>query len=269
MAFTAFNDDLAFVVVMILAAATILAYTGIMAFLAMRRNDAAGLKSILKSSAIPIGGIGVISGALGLWVEVAWPFLLSDGMGAYDIFFGDAFMLFAMVCIVYAAVNLLGLKLQYAGLFGFIAGSTVAAYGYWGYTTVTASGVGLTKDPYQTFLLYLGFAAAGVFALPATLVVDWYLAHPGPIWASLTSPTASASSRRASLGNSIRAAQGMPGAGSGVSGADEDELTSVRFRLPAYAYILTLAFPLFMVLAAIAAWLYLGAIVPGHLTSPP
>lgn len=265
MAFTPFLDDLGFVEVMILAAAALLAYTGVLGFLAMRRNDAAGLRSILKSSAIPVGTIGVISAVLGIWIETVWPFSLSDGMGAYDIFFGDAFLLFAMVMIVYSVVCLMGLKLQYAGLFGFIAGSTVAAYGYWGYTTVTASGVGLTKDPYTTLLMYLGFAAAGIFSLPATLVVDWYLEHPGTTWATLTSPLRGAS--RLALGQSTRAAQPMPGAKTGV---ESDKIPTIeRFRVPVYAYVLTGAFLLFMVLAAIAAWGYLAETIPGHLTSPP
>ncbi len=34
-------------------------------------------------------------------------------------------------------------------------------------------------------------------------------------------------------------------------------------------YLVTVWFPVFMFLAAIAAWFYIGDILPAHLTSPP
>ena len=34
-------------------------------------------------------------------------------------------------------------------------------------------------------------------------------------------------------------------------------------------WALTVWFPIFVTLAAIAAWLYIGGILPGHLTSAP
>ena len=177
----AFVDDLGFVVVLILAGASVLAWTSIRGFLAMYRNNPTQLRSILKSSAVPAGIIGVIAAAMGLDIEAFWPFPASIGLGSYNIFFGDALMLFAMVMIVYAIVAWFKLKLEYAGLFAFIAGITTAWYGYWGYTTLVKPGVlGLTKDPLETFLMYGAFAAAGFFALPAAMAVDWFLEHPGP-----------------------------------------------------------------------------------------
>jgi len=246
MAFTSIIDDLGFMVVLILAGAVVLAWTSVRAFLAMLGNDRAALRSILKSSAIPVGIIGVVSAAVGLFIETTWPFLASDGLASYNILFGDVFMLFAMVMVVYAIVAYWGLKLEYAGLFGFIAGITTAWYGYWGYTTLVKPGeLGLTKDPLETLLLYLAFAAAGFFSLPATLVVDYYLEHPGPTWARISwsfRPTNEPAREAANDG---------------------------RFRLPVYVYLLSVWFPIFITLAAIAAWLYLGGILPGHLTSAP
>jgi uncharacterized membrane protein len=242
----AFIDDLGLIVVLILLAAVVLTWTSIRAFLAMVRNDRAELRSILKASAVPVGIVGVFSGAVALFIETQWPFLAADGLGSYDILFGDVFTLFAMVMIVYAIVAYWGLKLEFAGLFGFVAGITTAWYGYWGYTTLIKPGqLGLTKDPLETLLLYLAFAAAGFFALPATMIVDWFLEHPGPTWPPLSL--------------SLRP----------VNETAPVETKETRFRLPIYVYLLTIWFPIFVTLAAIAAWLYLGGILPGHLTSAP
>ncbi|MCI4354011.1 MAG: DUF981 domain-containing protein, partial [Thermoplasmata archaeon] len=198
------------------------------------------------------GVIGGISLTQGLFTEYTWPFLLSDGLGSYDIFFGDVITLFGMVLIVYAIVAFYGLKLEYAGVFGFVAGVMTAWYGYWGYTTLVSPGVlGLTKDPLETFLLYGAFGAAGVFSLPAALVVDWYLEHAGPTFPKITMSLRPASER-------------VEKDATGGDGA-----ASVRYRIPYYVYLLIMWFPIFTVLAAIAAWFYIGDILPGHLTSPP
>ncbi|MCI4373836.1 MAG: DUF981 family protein, partial [Thermoplasmata archaeon] len=141
-----------------------------------------------------------------------------------------------------------GLKLEYAGLFALIAGITTAWYGYWGYTTLVSPGdLGLTKDPLETFLLYLAFAAAGFFAFPATLAVDWYLEHPGSTWTPFSFALRPA------------AASDTPHSGDGTG----------TFRLPVSFYLVTVWFPIFVFLAFVAAWLYMGAILPGHLTSAP
>lgn len=248
MAFTPFIDDLGFVVALILAGAVVLSYTAIRVFMSLLRNEPGQLRAALKASGVPTGFIGVVSLLLGLWTEFTWPYLLSDGLGSYDIFFGDVVTLFGMVMLVYAVVAYFGLKLEYAGLFGFVAGVMTGWYGYWGYTTLVAPGqLGLTKNPLETFLLYGAFGMAGVMSLPASLIVDWYLDHPGPTFARLRLSLRPASER-----------------------AETDTAsTGGRYRLPVYVYLLTIWFPIFMVLAAIAAWFYIGDILPGHLTSPP
>ncbi|HEV8049959.1 MAG TPA: DUF981 family protein [Thermoplasmata archaeon] len=242
----AFVDDLGFVVALILAGAAVLAWTSVKAFLAMYQNNPTKLRATLKSSAVPVGIIGAIAAAVGLDIEFTWPFPASFNLASYNILFGDALMLFAMVTIIYAVVAFYGLKLEYAGVFGFVAGVMTAWYGYWGYTTLVKPGVlGLTKDPLETFLLYGAFAAAGVFSLPAALAVDWFLEHPGATWTPISL--------------SIRPAK-EPTA---------DDTKESRFRLPAYVYVLVVWFPIFVTLAAIAAWFYMGDILPGHLTSAP
>jgi uncharacterized membrane protein len=252
MAFVQFVDDLGFVVALILAGAALLTYTSVRAFWHILRNDPARVRATIKGSAIPAGIIGAAALAVGLFIEFTWPFLLSDGLGSYDIFFGDVVCLFAMVMIVYAIVGYLGLKLEYAGFFAFVGGVITAWYGYWGYTTLVSPGVlGLTKDPLETFLLYGAYAAAGVFAFPAALFVDWYLEHPGR-----TFPKLSVSMRPISEE-------------AGESTATGEGSEKLRYHVPYWAYLVTVWFPVFMFLAAIAAWFYIGAILPAHLTSPP
>jgi len=252
MAFAPFIDDLGFVVALILLGAVVMTYTSIRAFWNILRNDPARVRSSIKASAVPAGIIGMVALAIGLFTEFTWPYLLSDGLGSYNIFFGDVFSLFGMVLIVYAIVAFYGLKLEYAGLFGFVAGIITAWYGYWGYTTLTSSGTfGLTKDPLETFLLYGAFAAAGFFSLPATLVVDYYLEHPGPTFPKLSLSMKPISDQ----------AEERPAAGDGSA--------KLRYRVPVWVYLLTVWFPIFMFLAALAAWFYIGDILPGHLTSPP
>jgi uncharacterized membrane protein len=246
----AFVDDLGFTVALILAGAAVLTYTSIRGFVGLLRNDPTHVRESIRASAVPAGIIGIIALSLGLYTEFAWPYPVAIGLGSYNIFFGDVTTLFGMVMTVYAVVAFYGLKLEYAGLFGFVAGVITAWYGYWGYTTLVKPGVlGLTKDPLETFLLYAAFAAAGVFSLPATLAVDWFLAHPGPTFTKISlnlRPMTDAPTPSAAVGN-------------GTS----------RYHLPLSMYALTVWFPIFMFLAALAAWFYIGDILPGHLTSPP
>ena len=164
-----FIDNLGFTVALILAGAAVLTYASIRAFWHILRNDPVRVRAVLKASGAPSAIIGLVSLSIGLWTEFTWPYGFSVFLGAYNIFFGDITSLFGMVLIVYGIVAYYGLKLEYAGLFAFVSGVITAWYGYWGYTTLTASGTfGLTKDPLETFLLYGAYAAAGVFALPAS-----------------------------------------------------------------------------------------------------
>lgn len=249
MAFVPFVDDLGFVVALILSGAAVMTYTSIRSFWHILRNDPTRVRASIKASAGPAALIGVVALSLGLFIEFTWPFLQADGLGSYDIFFGDVLCLFAMVMLVYAIVGYSGLKLEYAGLFAFVAGVITAWYGYWGYKTlVNPTTIGLTKDPLETFLMYGAYAAAGVFALPAALAVDWWLEHPGS-----TFPKFSMSMTPVS--------EEAPQASAGTGGG--------KYHVPLWFYLATVGFPIFMFLAALAAWFYIGSILPAHLVSPP
>jgi putative membrane protein len=252
----AFIDFLAFQQVLLLVAAVVIGYAGVAAFLAMRKDNAAGVKSALKSAAIPVGSIGAISTFLALWGEIAWPL-----PGAYNILFTDVFVLFGVTLVVLAISMATSSKLQYAGLFALVAGGVTIAYGWNGYV------LGLTKEPLETFMLYGAFGLAGILAFPATLVTDYYLAHPDGT--AFPASTAVASPRsRPSIQAANRAVQ--PIVPVDTSG-NPDPANSIRsvFHLPVYINVTLLVFVAMMALAGIAALFYLDSTLPAHLASPP
>jgi uncharacterized membrane protein len=248
-----FIDNLAFTEGLLLFAAAVLTYLGVSVWWAMRKNDADKVRHALKGSALPLASLGVTAIVLGFWSEMVWPY--PAAMGGYNILFNDMTLLFGLVILALAATAYLGLRLQYVGVFAFVAGAIVLFYGW------TAYGFHYTKDPFDTLLLYGGFGISGILALPATVVADYYLgtvAKSDSVWRSTTRSFFG----RGALG--VRAA-GRVGLAPNAEPA-EVETTSLRYRMPLYVQGLVLAFPIIMALAGIAAWYYLGVTLPGHLT---
>ncbi len=256
----AFIDILAFEEVLLLIAAVLFGYVGFLGFLTMRRNDAQGLKSTLRGAAIPVIGLGAIATTFGIWGEMVWQYP-GPYLSSYNILFNDVYTLFGLTLLVVGVSMALSLKLQYAGLFGFVAGGVTIAYGYQGWV------LGMTKDPLETFLLYGAFGLAGILAFPATLVADHYLAHPDGTAFAFGTPSAIAR-RHPSIQASSRAAQ--PIVPVGPSGTPDEDL-SVRpsFHLPVYVSTTMLIFVVAMALAGIAALWYLDVTLPAHLASAP
>ena len=239
----AFTDVLGFEIVTLLLVAAVLTYVAVIGYFAMRRNDATGLRHVLRGAAVPVGGVGLIATGLGFWGELAWPL-----PGAYNILFSDVYLLFGILLVAFALSAALMLKLQYVGLLGFVAGIVTIFYGFSAYQ------LNLTKEPLEMLMLYSGFGLAGVLALPATLVVDRYLHHPESTSGFWELP---AFGRH--LG--VRAAQPMAHVGPNGS--------SSGYAVPRYVTLLVLAFPIIMALAGIAAMFFLGSTIPAHLKSPP
>jgi len=249
-----FVDTLAFQQVTLLIAAVMVCYVGVAAALAMRRNDAAGVRSALRSGAIPLGSVGAIATLIAIWGEIAWPL-----PGSYNILFTDVYMLFGVTLVVLAVSMAATARLQFAGLFALVAGGVTIAYGWAGY------GLNMTKDPLETFLLYGAFGLAGILAFPTTLFVDHYLAHPeSTIFAA---KTASTHSRPAFAGASRAVQPVVPG----VPYASDAPTPTVasKFRVPIYINAALIVFLVMMALAALAALLYLNTTVPAHLAYAP
>ncbi len=256
-----FVDDLALVEVLIGLVAVLLAYTGVLAFWAIRTNRPQWLRTTLKSSAIPIGGVGAVTLALAMWIEMTWPFPIAY-MGGYNIFFGDVMVLFGLVTIAYAFAAYLGHHLHLVGVLALVAGVVTAFYGWVGYTATPA----FTTEPFDTFLLYGAFGLAGVLALPATILTDYYLsavAAGRSVWQSVVTPEP----RRVAKGMGTRAAQPVSDLGTG-KGSDTKGLET-RYRVHWALQIVMLAFPVIMTAAAVAAFWYFGTTLPGHLGAGP
>jgi putative membrane protein len=258
----AFIDILALEQVTLLLAAVVLAYVGVLGLFAMRRNDALGVKETLRSAAVPVTSIGAIATVFGVWGEMVWqyPAMGKIGLG-YNIFFNDIYLLFGVSLLVVGVSMALSLKLQYAGLFALVAGGVTISYGYVGWQ------MAYTKDPLETFLLYGAFGLAGVLSLPATFVVDHFLANPvgTPVPVGTGVPVFR---RNPSFQGSTRAVQ--PIVPMDTSG-NPDPATTVltRLRLPLYVSIPVLVFVATMALAAVAALFYLDSTLPAHMASAP
>lgn len=154
-----------------------------------------------------------------------------------------------------------GLKLQYAGFFGLIAGGVTIAYGWNGYV------LGMTKDPFDTLLLFAGFGLAAIVAFPTTVLVDHYMTHANATSTPFGAP-ASLARRAPSFRASARAAQPVvPASGAETSTAESD--FPIKFRLPVYFPITVIAFVVVVALAAIAALWYLDVTLPAHLAYAP
>jgi len=259
----AFIDFLAFQEALLLIAAAIVGFVGLSVYWAMRHNDATGVKNALKAGAVPIGAVGVIATALGVWAETTWPFPAIPGtnMASYNVFFTDVYLLFGMTLVILAVTMALHLKLVYVGLFAFVAGAITAGYGWNGYI------LHMTKDPLETFLMYLAFAGVGIFSLPATVMTDHFLAHPDGTAFAFSFGTPAARSRPSIQGASRAVQPIVPG----VSPENVEAAPSVatKFHLPKYVTAYTMFFLAVVGIAGYAAFAYILATLPGHLISAP
>lgn len=252
-----FIDNLGFTEALLVFAAAILTYAGLAVWWTMRKNDPERVRGALRGLAFPVGIVGFTALVLGFWEEMVWPY--PAAIGGYNILFNDMTLLFGIVLLSLAAAAYLNLRLQYVGIFAFVAGAVVLFYGWTGYHYA------YTLDPLDTLLLYGAYGLAGILALPATIVVDYYLntvSKSETAWRSTTTTP----SRRGALG--VRAAQSIGLAAVGPTNTPNTEvstMTSLRYRMPIYVQLIVLAFPVIIALAGIAAWWYLGTTIPGHL----
>jgi len=259
----AFIDFLALQEGLLLIAAVIVAFVGANVWFAMYRNDAAEVSSALRSGAIPLGAVGSIATVLAVWAETAWPFPSIPGtrMASYNIFFTDVYLLFGLTLVILAVTMALRLKLAYAGLFALVAGAITMGYGWNGYIA------GLTKEPLETLLMYLAFGGVGIFAFPATVMTDHFLAHPDGTAFTFSLNLAAPRSRPSFQGASRAAQPVVPGIA--PENTTPTPTFRAKFRLPAYVTAYAWFFLGIIGLAAYAAFAYLLATLPGHLLAAP
>jgi len=252
----AFVDELAFWEATILVGSVLLGYVGFTIYWAIRRNDAMGVRAAMRGAAAPVGGIGAVAMVLGLWGEAAWQL-----PGSYNILFTDVYLMFGVTMVMLAVSLATASKLQYTGLLALVAGGMTVAYGWNGYV------LGMTKEPFEMFLLYGAFGLAGILSFPATVVADHFLAHADGTAFPLGAPATSTHSRPSLLG-ATRAAQPIVPMENG-NGADVPVDFPSAFRVPPYISVIALAFVASMGLAAYAALSFLNTTLPAHLASAP
>ncbi|HTT73233.1 MAG TPA: DUF981 family protein [Thermoplasmata archaeon] len=162
-----FLDDLTLIIDLLVLIAAVVFYTGFMVWLSYRRNDTDRAVSHLREGATLLGLLGGLAGIFGLWVELTWPL-----PGAYNIYFGDPIIMLAILLVAFGVTVSRKLPTHFVGMLGVVLGSGVIFYGSRAYL------LNLTSDPFETFLLYLGYGAAAIMAYPATLFIDWFIVGP-------------------------------------------------------------------------------------------
>ncbi|MDE1819650.1 MAG: DUF981 family protein [Euryarchaeota archaeon] len=248
-----FIDDLGLIEGLLLLAGVLLTYVAVVGWFRMLKGDTKGLHEVLKGSAIPLGGVGITASLLGVWAEMVWPYAPYAYLGGYNILFTDVILLFGLVLVAFAISAYLNLKLQYVGLFALVAGAITLFYGWTGY------GLNYTKEPLNMLLLYAGFGAAGIMAFPATVLVDHFMGSVETSPMYWTSEAPNVISRR--LGVAVRGVQGLSPQLKAKAGSSDE----IRYHLPRVVSLVLLVFPVFMALASIAAYFFLGSTIPGHL----
>jgi len=166
----AFVDDLTLILDLMVLVTVIVFYTGFTVFVQYRRKDHERAVSHLQAGAVLLALVGAGIGLVALWGELTWP--IPVAFGAYDLFFFDPLFLLSIVLIGFGISVRWGLPTHFVGIVAAVAGSGIIYYGARAYE------IGLTLDPLETFLLYLGFGGAAILAYPATLFVDWFVTGP-------------------------------------------------------------------------------------------
>jgi putative membrane protein len=163
----AFIDDLSLVLdLLILVTATVF-YTGALVYFEYRRKDSARAYTHLRGGAALLGLLGGLIGFFALWGEILWPL-----PGAYDVFFFDVLILLALLLVAFAVCVRMRLPTHLVGMLGVIIGLGVLFYGFRAYQ------LSLTKDPFETLLMYSAFGAVSIGTYPVTLFVDWFVIGP-------------------------------------------------------------------------------------------
>jgi putative membrane protein len=263
----AFIDDLALVEVFLMLTAAVLAYSGIRVWIALFRNQAAGLNKIIQGTAIPLGLVGAGTFALALWGEMTWPFPAAYGMTGYNIFFFDPLILMGFVLLAFAVSAYFSLRLSYVGVFGLVAGGVTIYYGWTGYTANPP----FTLEPLYTFLLYAGFGLAAACALPTTMIVDWYRSsvEAGIVPWKITAPSTASTTVPMTRNMGTRAVQPVVPGTAPAEAPPAPPTSGSVFHMSYALQILVLVFPVVMALAGIAAFWFLGTTLPGHLGGGP
>lgn len=162
-----FVDDLTLIEDLLVLVAAAVFYTGFFVVWHWWKKDADRAQSHLHEGALALGILGALLALIALWGEFFWPL-----PGAYNIYFFDPLFLLAFLLVAFGVAVWRSLPTHFVGMLSFVSGAGAIYYG------VRAYQLGLTKSPFETLLLFLGFGVVGILAYPATLFVDWAVTGP-------------------------------------------------------------------------------------------
>ena len=163
----AFVDNLGFELGVMVLTAAVAFYTGFLVWWHRRKGDLSRAVMNLRGGAAMLGFLGLFLATLGWWGEFVWPL-----PGQYNVLFYDPTLFGGLLLIGFAVVIQLKLPTQYLGVAAGVTGLGIAYYGARGYQ------LGLTKEPLEMFLLFLGFGITAALAFPVTLFLDRYVLEP-------------------------------------------------------------------------------------------
>ncbi|HYK94069.1 MAG TPA: DUF981 family protein [Thermoplasmata archaeon] len=163
----AFIDDLTLIEDLLVLVAAAVFYTGFFVILHWWKKDPERARNHLREGAFVLGILGALLAVIAVEGEFVWPL-----PGAYNIYFFDPLFMLSFLLVAFGVAVWRGLPTHFVGMLSLVTGSGIIFYG------VRAYQLGLTKDPFETLLLYLGFGAMGILAYPATLFVDWGVVGP-------------------------------------------------------------------------------------------
>jgi putative membrane protein len=163
----AFIDDLTLILDLLILVTVAIFYTSFSVWVQYRRKDSERSLGHLQEGAALLAVLGAGIGLVAIWGETTWPL-----PGAYDLFFFDPLYMFSLILIAFGIAVWRGLPTHLVGILAAVMGSGIVYYGARAYE------LSLTKDPLETFLMYLAFGGMGIMAYPATLFIDWFVVGP-------------------------------------------------------------------------------------------
>lgn len=162
-----FIDDLSLVLDLLILVTAAVFYTALLVWVEFRRKDLARANTHLRGGAVLLGFLGAFLALIGIWGETTWPLPVQ-----FNLFFFDMVILLSIILLAFTTAVFAKLPTHFVGLLAALAGCAVIFYGIRGYQ------LGLTEDPWTTYLMYLAFGGTAIMVYPATLFIDWFIVGP-------------------------------------------------------------------------------------------
>jgi uncharacterized membrane protein len=164
-------DNLSILVDLLVLLSVTVFYTGVLVWFSYHNKDLDRAEKNLREGAWLIGFLGGIIGVFALWAEITFP--LTEGTSTvYNTFFFDPLVMLALLTVGFAVAIAYRFPTHYIGVLGVVTGSAVIYYGIHAYQ------LGLTKDPFETLLMYLAFGGVAILLYIPTLFIDWFIVGP-------------------------------------------------------------------------------------------